>query len=367
MTFSDSFVFNKKNIVSRIKISSGWLYSNELISFLSKEAKEFYVITDSHVKLLHGDRWCEFLNDHGLKIHLLSIPSGEENKTRESKQNIEDQITSLSPSADICIIAFGGGVVLDLGGFVAATYRKGVKLINIPSSLLGMVDACLGGKVAVNTPFGKNLIGCFYPAHYILIDPSLLSSLPLQLIHDGLSEVIKYGCISHPDIFSLLEKESYDWQILIESACREKIKIVEKDPYDQNLRKVLNYGHTIGHAIEKLSNYRISHGKAVAIGLYVESCLSHELGYLSLEDTLRIHKLILKFHPLIEWNSSPTWKEWQNTLQHDKKKLDTKPCFVLLKKIGRACSFEGRYCTPVPEEILRKVLIKCRYLSEEAV
>ena len=228
----------------------------------------------------------------GLEAILFSFPNGEQHKSRATKEKLEDQLFEKELGRDICVIALGGGVTTDLGGYLAATYCRGVPLVMMPTSLLGMVDASIGGKTGVNTPYGKNLVGSIYQPKKVLIDPATLQSLPLKELRNGIVEMIKHGLILDRDYFTYLNEHAdqlleLDLSILekaIFESCRIKREIVEQDDRESGKRNLLNFGHTVGHALENLTHYSLAHGEAVAIGILVESHLAVQLGHLNSND-----------------------------------------------------------------------------------
>lgn len=285
-----------------------------------------------------------------LRNEILLVPSGEKAKTREVKQQIEDQLLEKGFGRDTVIIAVGGGAILDLAGFVASTYMRGVDLILVPTTLLAMVDAAIGGKTAIDTPHGKNLIGTFYHPKMIIADLKTLETLPEKELKNGFSEIYKMGLIADPSIFEETELEELIWK-----AARAKIDIVERDPTEMGLRRILNFGHTIGHALEACSGYTLAHGEAVAIGCVVESYLSFLMGYLSEEEYLKIEK---KFGPF----KLPAIPDFRNTLNFDKKRDKKKVRFVMIEGIGNPLSFNGQYCQSVQDAILESALTKMEQL-----
>jgi 3-dehydroquinate synthase len=252
-------------------------------------------------------------------------------------------------------------VTTDLVGFLASTYLRGVPLVLIPSTLLAMVDAAIGGKTGINTQFGKNLIGTFYPAHKILIDPTLLTSLPLSEWTNGTAEVIKYALIHSPGLFELLlqwnPKDAAYMEQIIHECILIKTRVVEADFEEKmGLRRILNFGHTIGHALELLENYRLPHGEAVAIGMLTEGLLSVKTGHLSQAAFFEIQKMIRSFPFRLILSKSITAKKMSSALLSDKKSTGGKTRFVLLEKTGACHPFAGDYCTPVPDPLLEETL-----------
>jgi len=279
---------------------------------------------------------------------LLTVPGGEASKTRDMKEMLEDNLLNKQFGKDTTIIALGGGVVTDLVGFLASTYMRGVPLILIPTTLLAMVDGAIGGKTAVNTPLGKNLIGTFYPPKAILIDLDLLQTLPQKEWTHGIAEILKYGFIADPTLLQL-----DNWEPAIRTSIQIKLGIVEKDPFEQGLRRILNFGHTIGHGIEQVSDYTIPHGEAVAFGCLVEAHLSQRLGYLPPLDFCKIERTIRRFPFSLRLPSTYTRAAFLNALRLDKKSPFR---FVLLDRIGHPLPFDGAYVRPVSLEELEPTL-----------
>lgn len=270
---------------------------------------------------------------------LLTIPSGESSKTQERATALIHSLLELNVDRETTLVAIGGGVITDLVGFVASVYMRGIPLILIPTTLLAMVDAAIGGKTAIDTPFGKNLIGTTYPPKEIFIDLTILNTLPeVQWIH-GLSEILKLGLVYNPALFS---KERLT---LITPAIETKLEICAKDPMEQGIRRILNFGHTIAHALEACSSYEISHGEAVLIGCLVESHLSMSLGLLSEGEFARIETLYrtLPFKLPRSYNRSLLLE----AMAHDKKSASGKSRFVLIDAIGHALPCDGNYCQEI--------------------
>lgn len=335
-----------------ILIRSRILFSEAAVNELRSLASRFALFCDETVASVLGNRWAEYLRQSGLNLSLFTFSAGEQEKSRARKEMLEDSLLAQKFNRDTCIVALGGGVTTDLIGFLASTYCRGVPLILVPTTLLAAVDAAIGGKTGVNTPFGKNLIGSFYPAEKILIDPSILSR---DL--NGMAEVIKYGLIHSPELLELRDLEE------IVSRCVEiKAEIVAQDPEEKKgYRRILNFGHTIAHAVELLENYEIAHGEAVAIGMLVESCISRKMGLLSAENFSFIAAKIRSFPFSLRIN--PTPEQIRSVLALDKKSANGKPRFVLLKKIGGCAPFDGDYCTEVPDAILDEALKECSHAA----
>jgi 3-dehydroquinate synthase len=251
----------------------------------SYEGRSIVVITDYNVEKLYLDILRESLLNAGFKVNSISIPPGEKSKTLEMLKKVYENLCKFNIRRSDIIISLGGGVVGDLAGFAAATYLRGIRYIQIPTSILAQVDSSVGGKVAVDLPWGKNLVGNFYHPDAVFIDPEVLSSLNDRFFSDGMSEVIKYGFIKDRSILDDLDSYSNRKDVLnnidniIYKCCSIKRELVEKDERDLGDRMMLNFGHTLGHAVEKYYNYeRYSHGEAVAIGMTAVTGRTEEMG-----------------------------------------------------------------------------------------
>lgn len=320
--------------------------------------KKVAVITDANVHELYGEAFFDVLHDVGKECYSFVIPAGEQFKTRETKQQIEDDLFTKGLRRDTLIIGFGGGVVTDLAGFIASTFCRGVPLILIPTTLMGMVDAAIGGKTAINLSFGKNLLGTFYLPEATWIDASFLQTLPRDQFKNGLIEVIKHGLIADQSFFCYLNLHM-ELMLNLNQACiakmlatsiRIKEEIVTQDPWEKGKRRILNFGHTVGHAIEKTTRYEILHGEAVALGILAESFLSYSLGFLSFEDLESIKTCILNLHFSHRCVDAQGLSEAMN---FDKKSLNGQPRFVLLEKIGKPKGFNGAYCSEVDPALIK--------------
>ena len=245
------------------------------------------VITSDIVGPLYGEQVVAALRDGGWEAESIEVPDGESSKSLEVAASLYDRLVEMGVDSGGAVFALGGGVVGDLAGFVAATYRRGIRLAQLPTTLLGQVDASIGGKVAVNHPRGKNLIGAFHQPAGVVIDTATLESLPEREVRSGLAEIIKHAAIADAALFEFLEAELAAFVRLDELTvryvlarnCQIKAQVVEEDPYDKGARACLNYGHTIGHAIERAAGeWDLRHGEAVAIGIVAEARLALELG-----------------------------------------------------------------------------------------
>lgn len=305
--------------------------------------KKIMIISDDNVFPLYGNTLSNSLPEE-YEVHSLVLPHGESTKSFQSLPTIYSALLKAKFSRSDLIIALGGGVIGDLAGFAAASFLRGIQFIQIPTSLLAQVDSSVGGKVAVDLPEGKNLVGAFYQPSLVLIDPLVLDTLPERFINDGMGEVIKYGCIWSGKLFSDLEAHTSfddlktDLPEIISRCVDIKRIVVEHDQFDTGERMLLNFGHTLAHTIEQYYNYgRESHGEAVAIGMYQITKLAEELGLTEPGQATRIrnvldtyklpHECGLPLHDLI------------GAITLDKKNLGGKLNVVLLHTIGNSYTY----------------------------
>ncbi len=335
-----------------------------LIDYLKNIPKKLVIITDSNLKDCLATEIQIFLKNHGLDCKLLYFFAGERYKTRQTKQFLENQLLDSKFTRDTLIIAIGGGVVSDMAGFIASTYCRGISVIYIPTTLLAMVDASIGGKTGVNTDYGKNMIGTFYQPDAVIIDFKSLNSLPDREFNNGLVEVIKHYVLADYKLFKLLEKSSYKLirssssliERIVFSSCCIKKKIVEQDEKESGIRQLLNFGHTIGHAVELIENYGIYHGEAVAIGMIVESYISQRMQLFSQEKFLRLYNLLKSFQLPFKTSAFNDKMKFKELLLLDKKTKMNLPKIILLKDLGKAQYTSEHYSFTPPEEILDDAL-----------
>jgi shikimate kinase/3-dehydroquinate synthase len=239
------------------------------------------VVTDENVGKFHAERVMTSLHNAGFAPQIITIPAGEDYKNLETIQKLWHGFLEHGLDRKSMVIALGGGVVGDMTGFAAATYMRGIDWVCLPTTLLSMVDASLGGKTGFDLPEGKNLIGSFYPPKLVLADPQVLKTLPERELISGLAEVVKHGIISDPELFDLcacgLDSVKNDLEQIVRRAMAVKIKVIEEDPYEKGFRAALNLGHTVGHAVELVSKFELRHGEAIAIGMVAEAKLAETL------------------------------------------------------------------------------------------
>ncbi|WP_320667890.1 3-dehydroquinate synthase [Prochlorococcus sp. MIT 1307] len=309
-----------------------------------KKGVKILVVTNSDVAEPYSDLFIKSLKESGYEPTLLIIKAGESQKNPSSISLIHDAAFAAKLERGSLMIAFGGGVVGDMTGFAAATWLRGVSVVQVPTTLLAMVDASIGGKTGVNHKGGKNLIGAFHQPKLVLIDPLTLKTLPVREFRAGMAEVIKYAVIGDTKLFSLLEKHNdlsdlieLDYETLeeiISRSCSSKANIVALDEHESGIRAILNYGHTLGHAIETLCGYGTwLHGEAVSIGMVAIGELAIQLGSWSEDDANRQKALLKKAGLPTTWPKLNIEDVCQSLLG-DKKVKEGKICFIIPKKIG---------------------------------
>jgi 3-dehydroquinate synthase len=302
------------------------------------------IITNPTVFSLYGKRVSDSVKKAGFDLLVVTIPDGEQYKNLDTLKNIYDELLKFKLDRKSALIALGGGVVGDITGFAASTYMRGIPCIQVPTTLLSQVDSSVGGKTGVDHEFGKNMIGTFWQPGLVWIDVETLITLPKRELLAGLAEVIKYGIIYDERLFEFLEvnKEkilNLDTDALtyiIRRSCEIKADVVSKDEREAGLRSILNYGHTIGHAIETVTGYtRFLHGEAVAIGMYLEARLSQTLNLIDKDQVFRIKAVIDSYGLPSEMEADIAINGILSSMQLDKKAVAGKLKFILPEKIGR--------------------------------
>jgi 3-dehydroquinate synthase len=287
------------------------------------------------------------LQSAGFTPHLCLLPAGERYKTPRSIAKIHDAALAFGLERSSTLIALGGGVIGDMAGFAAATWLRGIPFVQVPTSLLAMVDAAIGGKTGVNHPKGKNLIGAFHQPHLVWIDPTVLQTLPRREFTSALAEVIKYGVIQAADVFEFLEDRPKlsryadfapaDLQHLLVRSAECKALVVQQDEKEGGLRAILNYGHTLGHALETVTQYRrYLHGEAVAIGMVAAGEIAQRIGWWSVAESQRQRRLIEKAGLPSQWPAGIPWEAVLQAMQADKKVKQGRIRFILPRQIGQA-------------------------------
>ncbi|WP_122788387.1 3-dehydroquinate synthase [Intestinibacillus sp. Marseille-P6563] len=318
---------------SDILIAAGLLQTTAAQCARVFSPSRVHIVTDSHVAPLYLDAVAQQFD---LPVSSTILPAGEEYKRLEAVEGIYHDMLSAGMTRKDLVIALGGGVTGDVTGFAAATFLRGVPLCQIPTTLLAQVDSSVGGKTAVDLPEGKNLVGAFYQPRLVLIDPTVLETLPDATFIDGMAEVIKYGCIKNRGILDMVRMPHYRENIeeLIYECVKIKRDVVEVDEHDTGLRMILNFGHTIGHAIEKIGNYTAhTHGQAVAMGMVAAMKIAQQLGTNNdLDDYLS--SLLQEVGLLVDlpYPREAIFK----ALLSDKKKMGQTVNFILVRSLGRA-------------------------------
>jgi 3-dehydroquinate synthase len=327
-------------------------------------AHRFAIITDSNVDRLYGKKLLEGFEKAGLNAMIISFPAGESHKNRETKARIEDCMLGERFGRDSAVVALGGGVAGDIAGFVAATYARGLPYIQVPTTLVACVDSSIGGKTAVDTPHGKNLIGAFHQPWRVYIDVNTLLTLQEKEIREGLAEVIKYGVIRDEELFSYLEGNmerifSRDKEALthiIKRGCEIKGEVVELDERESNLRKILNFGHTVGHAVENLSDYSITHGEAISIGMVAEGKLAVRMGLWKEWEQKRLTALISDAGLPTQIPEHMKIRDITDTMKLDKKSRGGKIEMALPRTVGSMVEIDGSYGIKIEDSLIANAM-----------
>ena len=350
-----------KKVASSYEICIGYDVLDRIGLLIAKNmpALHYIIITDFNISATYGQQLLDRLRVMSLPVDMIDFPAGEGAKNMCTATAIVERLLELGADRKSALIALGGGVVGDLTGFIASTFMRSIPYIQIPTTLVAQVDSSIGGKTAIDLPEGKNLLGTFYQPKGVFIDVKYLNTLSEKEMSSGLAEVIKYGVIDDVAVFNFLERnikaiKEKDQQVLeemIENACRIKKAIVEIDEKELGIRRVLNFGHTIGHAIEAESNYTISHGAAVSLGMAAAARISEIMHDFPHRDRERIEHLLESAGLACRIPQGITTDGIMAKLRMDKKKESEVIHFVLLKKMGMPFINGG-----VAESILRETL-----------
>ncbi len=356
----------KRDASYDILIAPGLVHELDAILKQYCPAVAYAVISDSHVGKLYGDELVQRLSATGYRAELFAFPAGAWNKTRETWASLSDQMLAAHFGRDGAVIALGGGVVNDVAGFVAATYLRGVPLVQVPTSLLAMIDSSIGGKTGVDVPAGKNLLGAFHQPRVVVADLELLGSLSSVQLAAGLAEAVKHGVIADAEYFAFLEGEyaaifAKHAPALERLVCRSveiKASVVAQDERETGRRAILNFGHTIGHAIEATSQYEVLHGEAVAIGMAYEGRLAESLGIAAAGTAGRIRAVLERLHLPVDRPDGSQVEDLLGAMRSDKKVRAGEIRLALPRAIGSAYGDDGRgWTVPVAEDALRQVLV----------
>lgn len=350
-------------ITYSIKIQRGLLnhIAQHLLAVYS--GARIFIVTDTNVAPLYEAAICQNLRANGYTVNTYIVPAGETSKSLGELQNIYSFLVREGASRKDLLIALGGGVIGDMAGFAAATYMRGMPFVQIPTTLLAQIDSSVGGKVAVNLPEGKNLVGAFYQPLLVLIDPDCLNTLPERVLADGAAEALKYGYIKDPELYQIFRKLNSITEIhpyldeIIFRCCDIKRGVVERDEKESGERMILNFGHTIGHAYESYYHYnKYTHGEAVAIGMAEICSICYRHGYVSKEVVTEIHAILTALHLPVSDCEADRSQIIENMYKDKKSGFGTVK-LVLLKQIGEV------FIKSVQEEDLQRFLKEGGFLS----
>ncbi len=327
-------------------------------------AGRYAVITDSHVAKLYGEKLVARCRSAGLYVELLEFPAGEWNKTRETWASLSDRMLAAHLGRDSAVIALGGGVVGDVAGFVAATFLRGIPCVQVPTTLLAMIDSSIGGKTGVDVPAGKNLLGAFHQPRLVVADLDVLGSLAAPQLAAGMAEAVKHGVIADRQYFDVLAhehaavtaREAGALERVVRRSVEIKAEVVAADEREAGRRAILNFGHTVAHAIEATSKFATLHGEAVAIGMAYEARLAEALGIAEAGTADRVQRLLERYNLPLDLPESATVDALVAAMQLDKKVRDGSVRFALPQTIGRMYADGKGWTVAVPENVVRDVL-----------
>lgn len=316
-----------------------------------KPGSKAMLISDSNVYPLYGDRVKASLERSGFPVSEFVFPAGESSKQISTVCEMYRALSEKGFTRTDFIVTLGGGVTGDMGGFAAATFLRGMEFIQVPTTLLAQVDASVGGKTGVDLPFGKNLVGAFHQPAAVLTDPETLRTLPQHFFRDGMGEVVKYGCIADEPLFRALEEGTAleDLEDLLTRCVRCKKELVEEDTRDTGRRMILNFGHTFGHALEKLHNFQeLTHGEAVGIGMVWACRVGERLGITPVGTEKRVQKVLERYG--LPTKDRFTWEQVVEATALDKKSDGATLRVILLSQIGQSV------IQPMTREALKELL-----------
>lgn len=319
------------------------------------------LVSDSNVDPLHGRPVAQACRKAGLDVSPVVFPAGEPSKTREEWARLTDVLLAAGLGRDACLVAVGGGVTTDLGGFVAATYLRGIPVIQVPTSYLAMIDASVGGKTGVDVDAGKNLVGAFHPPAAVVADTELLATLPERERREGLVEAVKHGAIldrAHLETLlerraALLDADAEAASEIVLASVALKARVVSEDEREGGYRQILNFGHTIGHAVEAASGYALGHGSAVGLGMLAEAEIGEAMGVTESGTRDRLEEILSGL--VTAPGSSVRLDRVLGFLGQDKKVRRGRPRYVLLRRVGEVAEGEG-WTWDVPDELARQAL-----------
>lgn len=332
-------------------------------------AHRYAVISDSNVAPIYATRLIAQFGDTGESVPLCTIPAGEASKTRDTWAALTDQLLEAQLGRDSAIIALGGGVVCDIAGFVAATFMRGVPVVHIPTTLLAMIDASIGGKTGVDTQHGKNLVGAFHQPSAVIADPEVLRTLGVEELRSGLAEALKHGAIADAAYFEFIsqhaaellagelgKRDVHGLNYVIDKSVRLKVGVVAADEREKGARKALNFGHTIGHAIEMLSGYSMRHGEAVGVGMLLEATASEREGITEPGTAARIRGALESAGLPTARPSGPSASRVLESMRSDKKSRGGAIEYAVPIRIGAMAAVESGYAVRLSDSVVAEVL-----------
>lgn len=354
--YSYDIVFGEEMFVDVANYCSGCGYSR------------YAVVTDDNVAEIYADGLCSAFEKESLKTNVFSFEAGEESKNLETVGKLSNSLGNFGYDRDSCVLALGGGVVGDVSGFLASMYMRGIDYVQIPTTTLAQADSSVGGKTGVNSSVGKNMLGAFKQPRRVFVDVSTLDSLPERHYRGGLSESVKHGIIQDEEFFvyllenvdRILQRDSGVLLNVARSNCRIKSSVVESDEKETGFRRILNFGHTIGHAVEKLSNYELSHGEAVSVGMMVEGRISRKLGGLTEDELRRQEELLFRMYLPLRIPEDISNDDILDVASRDKKGARGNARYVVPSCFGEIEDFDGEYATTVSEDIVVEALSETR-------
>lgn len=347
-------------------ISIGSDLAESIQAFIAEAgfSQKALVLSDSSVGKLYGKSVTDLLCRAGMKAELFCVDPGESAKSLQVADRVYTRAIELGLDRRSVIFALGGGVVGDLAGFIAATYMRGIAFVQLPTSLLAQVDSSVGGKVAVNHPLGKNLIGAFYQPKAVFMDLDMLRSLPKREIYTGLAEIIKYGIIEDQEFFAYLEDHADEilrmdkdaLAHIVARSCEIKAEVVSQDEKEAGRRMILNFGHTLAHAIESETRYaKYNHGEAVAIGMIGAAKISRELGLIGEEEVKRVKTLIRKFHLPVR-AAGCSLAGMFAAIFHDKKTVNGNIQWIVMDAVG-SVQIEKNVPDAIVKHVIEEIII----------
>lgn len=352
---------------SDIILGKNSLLSSEWLRLLQerKNSKHF-IISDKGIASFLGKKILSFLNSKNLRVYLITLPTGEKSKSFQTYEKLLKNILSIEPDRESYIIGLGGGVVNNIAGFIASTLYRGLSLIQIPTTLLAQVDAAVDLKQAINSPTGKNHIGSYYPAKMIVIDPTILKTLPIRDIRNGLAESIKHALLQSKRFYQYLEKYSGEinnqnfLEYVISTTLKLKLPLLSNLPNPDLSEMLPQYGHPLGHVIEFLSAYRLRHGEAIAIGMCVSAEIALLIGVSDQETITKHYTIMRKFGLPTSLPKNLLDKTILKELRRDKHYLKNMMRTVLVSKIGSISTSSGNFIYSIKNEIIREAIKRNR-------